>query len=308
MTKRRLRSFTVKRVLGAYRHRAARVSVFSSIFGKRTRTMLRDVPGALSSLRKMWYARCFALQRVGGCSWLSTRSGMSFSLNCPPFGVCTADTTRRCGHATICPFCFARQRVVAPFRRFEVALYGVSGPYRADQVTQVAKGPAKSLKPLRDDLKLIWFRRYQPLAKPGLEFNLATLSLHLKYVKDSWVSANRKSEFEGFKAVFGFVGFALYPLVRAGKVCLVRYGVLLVPKSVPSSLIATYLNLQPDLRQWAKNKVSGGELNANKRGLYLAFARAVRYPGVMLRGDPEWCVQTLKALTRFRATAFYGKA
>ena len=112
--------FRVTKVLSAYRYKAARAAVLSRL-GKAGAPRQSDIPAALDWVREQWRARLYAL-RAAGWSRLGKPKDFSYAANCPPFGVLTARTSRRCGWSSLCPFCYARERVIAPFRKLEAGL------------------------------------------------------------------------------------------------------------------------------------------------------------------------------------------
>jgi len=311
MTTKKLRDFAVFKVCNAYRHQASRVSVFVPVFGRDTQRQLEDIPAAFGTLRTQWRARCDALYSTRTCPGLTCGTQVLFLKNCPPFGVYTTDQTRTCGRALFCPFCFARQRVLDPFRRMETVLYGTSGPYmQGQQMWEEEQGlpvtrNKKQLELLRKDLKLVWFRRKQAFVKPGLPFNVGTVATHVRFVLKNWVSSSRKVEFDGFKAEYGYVGFDVSVDHECTHVCLTRYGVLMVKKDSPESLVKEYRNTRPEGERIRRHFVRCALAEASKQGLCEAFSLAVRYPLWMLRGDPVICSEVILALRNFRATSAY---
>lgn len=288
------------------------MSVFLPVFNRVTKYMLKHAPFGYSCLRKKWHARCVDFSKTG-CPGFHTWHDTTFAMNCPPFGVHTNNKARRCGRPLFCPFCFARQRVLYPFRRLEVALYGVSGPFMVGQeLWEKERGKkltkAKALPVLRPDLKVVWFRRTLPLYMPGVEFDLRTLHEHVEYVRDKYLQPyQRKTEVNTFDAEFAHVGFELRPVPRTGRINLTRYGVLLVPGNQASEIVHAYSQFQPDLTKFDAHRVRCGEVEANKKGLYVGFSNAVRYPRWMLEGDANWCTAMVRLLRKFHATSNYGK-
>lgn len=308
---RELLDFAVTKVLRAYRHKACRASVFIPLFGNVTPHMNRRVPLAFFILRRRWRSRCAALAHAN-CPGLTNSSDATFVMNCPPFGVHTHDKAKRCGRPLFCPFCFARQRVLFPFRRLEVALYGVSGPYMVGQELWerdrgLKRTRAQQLPSLRPDLKVIWFRRKMPLFQPGIPFDIRTLPKHVEYVRAQYIERSRKAEFNEFRAEHGFVGFDLYPDLKRGRLNLIRYGVLLVPSTLPDEIMDKYTRLQPDLTKWDPHVTICGDAPGNKKGLYTGFSHAVRYSKWMLDSDPVWCASMVRLLKKFRGISNYGK-
>lgn len=301
--KRVRRDFTVTKVFGAYRHRAARKCLMVPWFGLAAKSQLRDVPTALDKVRDRWSARLLSLHEA---SWraLPTWGSVTFATNCPPSGVRTVSRTRRCGHASACPFCFSRRRVLEPFRRLERTLYGVSGPYmQGQQLWERERGlPVTVGQPqlplLRPDLKIVWFRTRVVCAAVGPPVALNTLAMHVKHARDG-LNKKRRSEADFFRSEHAEVQFDVYPLPRRGKMCVVRAGVLLVPADLPADPIEAYAGIS------VAASVAVGELPASKENLAVAFYRAVRYPRFSLTGDPAWAAATMNLMHRFRATSTF---
>jgi hypothetical protein len=179
--------------------------------------------------------------------------------------------------------------------------------WEADRGRRVTK-KAATLPVLRPDLKVVWFRRTMPLYKPGITFDLRTLDEHVNYVLTRYLrNDKRKTEVNHFDAEFGYVGFELRPVMSRGRINLTRYGVLLVPANQSTTVLDEFKNFQPDLTLHDRHRVHCGVVDGNKKGLYHAFSRAVRYPRWMLEGDPLWCTAMVRLLKRFRSTANYGK-
>lgn len=306
-------AFDVTKVLRAYRHQACRMSVFLPLFNRITNYMVRNPAFAYSCVRKKWHARCVDFARVQ-CPGFGTWNDTTFAMNCPPFGVHTADKARRCGRALLCPFCFARQRVLYPFRRLEVALYGVSGPFmtgqelwEADRGKKVTQR-AKALPVLRPDLKVVWFRRTIPVFKPGVVFDLRTLEEHVAHLKKFYLAPfQRRAEMGQFDAEFGFIGFELRPVPHRGRINLTRYGVLLVPADQSRDAMDSFIAFQPDLTRYDPHKVRCGEATGNKKGLYVGFSKAVRFPRWVFEDDVNWCTAMVRILRKFHATSNFGK-
>jgi len=298
-----VRPFRVTTVMQAHRHRAARRCVMVPWFGPAAKPLLRDVPAGLARLRAAWVARLLAL-RDAGWKALKARGAVGYMANCPPTGVRTDTTARRCGRASVCPFCFARRRVLHPFRLLETVLYGASGPYLAGQrLWEAARGlpvtAGGTLLPLkRPDLQIVWFRSRSVRPPRGTDpYGLATAGDYLRKIRAGLTHRRRTVEVAWFKAEYAEVQFDLFPNRRAGGTTVVRSGVLLVPGPVAPDALAAYGAMEAGAAKC-------GVLPPSKENLAAAFYRAVRYPRQLLRADPAWAVAALHALDRFRSRGF----
>lgn len=301
--------WTITKSFGAYRHVACKVCVMSRLLQTGRYQYLKDENDSFSRVRKFWVG-CLTGLHLNGWHRTPTWKSLVYLSNCPPFGVRTDTQTRRCNAANICPFCFARMRVLAPFRRFETVIYGISGPYMVGQrlweeernIPVTLHGPA--LKPIRRDLKIIWFRRRVEGAKPDTEFTLETLHVHIQHMLD-YVSKSRREEVDGFGAEHGCVNITMCPSPSRGVVSLVRSGVLLVPDDTPLKFIDKYLTKSLEKRSTVT--VEADLLHANKKGLFNAFTKAIRYPRNLMFCAPKWAALTLNLLKGTRLFACYGK-
>lgn len=65
---------------------------------------------------------------AAGVGFLPTARHLQYCRNCPPVGFSTADKSRACRNALLCPFCHARQNVVELFCRMECAFWADGRP------------------------------------------------------------------------------------------------------------------------------------------------------------------------------------
>lgn len=303
--------FDVTQTFQAYRWRACRRAIMLPLFGKVAGKLMPDQQVALDKVRGMWRFRTVELCDAG---WWAMKSWkhVTYAMNCPPFGVRTNTRSRSCGRALVCPFCFARERVLFQFRKFEQTLFGISGPYMVGQQLWEAarKKPVTHGNPqlplLRPDLKVVWFRRVIRDTKRSIPFNLGTVQEHVTAARD-WVNTHRTGEFNRFGANRGTVQFNIYPLPRKGYVVTVRAGVLLVPKDMPDELTQEYVGVHGDGERENGPSAWAGVCPPTKGGLCEAFTQAIRYPQQLMRGLPTWTAATLNALHRFRATSWFGE-
>jgi len=204
--KRRLTEYTITRVYDAQCSRAARAAVITPALG--TPAALKDPAKALKQLRKIWFARLLALQAAG---WqrLPTWKSVTFAANCPPFSVETGKKQHRCRLSWICPFCYARENVIEPFRAAEEFLFG----------------GRKSNVPLRPDLRIIWFETQQHTARDVRSLMPAARTPDPARVGASpflaepapaavlpRIKLDRKGEVRHFSAVAGVANYQLEPL------------------------------------------------------------------------------------------------
>lgn len=281
-------SFLVQRVRGAYRHVAMRRAVLYKILNARLPEVNDDkVAKKLNTLRVLWAKR---IKELGKAGWSAANvyKKRAYMSNCPPFGVVTGDRARCCDRSIICPFCYARGRVLIPFVRMETVLYGISGPFRVG-------GPgSKALPVIRPDLKIVAFR-FRPKPNPYLP------PLCVKNFDHHWLNFlkfkrnNSSYEFNTTGAECGTVQHQVYPV--QGRLSALRSGVLLVKDGVP-------------LRQ-RQHMESGGiklkVLSATKGHLCEAFAWAYSYPRPMLyNSSPELLAFMLDNINKARMLLWFG--
>lgn len=283
----RVFAFTVTRVRGAYRHVAARRAVLAPLV-RYSEGQAAVVQRQLDGVRRVWAAALVALHKAG---WgpVAAERDLVFALNCPPFGVATADSARSCRRAHVCPFCYARERVTPVFGRFEEVLYG---PLGAASAYRVAGPGSPALPVVRPDLAVVAFRMRMRGAVGRLEPR--TVPRHWEAARAA-VARTRRAEVSGFGAEFGSVLFQVYP--SRGGLGVVRAGVLLAPAASAAAEAAAYA-------------AAGGRarvLPANKKGLCAAFGWAYAYPKQLV--DPRRAALTAALLTavgRARLQTWYG--
>jgi len=276
-TARGLTEYKISRVYGSQCSRAARAAVVTPLLGPGE---LRDTQKVMARLRKMWQARLYALRKAG---WrkLPTHRALAYAANCPPFSVETSTKQRCCRLSWICPFCYARDNVIEPFRAAERYLFG----------------PRKSNVPLRPELRIVWFSTAEhSIRDPQFKLVPAALPHHAAFVRGMMKS--RKSEVNHFSAAAGVANYQLSPLGDGG-VGVRRTGVLLVPESEAlRAAIATYLA--------SGGKCSEEPLPPTKKSLFDAFCRGMQFNRSALYSPPEAAATLLNATRGFRYRTIYG--
>ena len=290
-----LTDFKLETVYGAYRYQACRAAVSTPLSNRRPRSR-HGVWLAQKLVRKRWASRLMELHAAG---WpgLPTWKSVSYAANCPPCDLGVSPCTRVCTRATLCPFCYARHRVLRPFRRLEAALYG----------PDFAKPDAPLL---RGDLAALWFRLRRGFGPDNTAAGLtpALVGSLMAEVK-KYAAASRRFERGIFRAEFGTVQFSIYPSSNRPELVLERSGVLLVPRDGAESELAKYLahfNAKRPPGE-SQSRVRGGLLPATKKGLAAAFSRAARYPVDLLECDPALAAAALDSLKKFKLVTSFGK-
>jgi hypothetical protein len=276
----RFRIFCVR---DAYRHRAAIGAVVPRVTGV---SPLDDPQAAFDAVRGRWLSTVRKLGEAG-CGMVPTWTAATYMGNCPPFSVRCGERARVCGRAFLCPFCYARQNVLDPFRRLEKLLFGVSGKYT---------GPdGHVLRPLDENYRVFWFRVATTGVSSGVPWSLDTVGEHAA-VAYRWVRAHRKYEVNLFDCVGGYVVHHVYPSPEKARMVLNRCGVLVLPEDPNPEALEAYR---------AKG-IECGVLPPSKQSLAEGFTSAIYYPGEMLKIDPAWLGRFIDERPRVRLTAFYG--
>lgn len=266
----------------AYRHRAARVCILRPFF---TFDERKNAALALWLLRKRWYARLVDL-REAGWTVLADPKKLTYASNCPPVGVKTSFTTRCCNKSRVCPFCWARQHVLLPFRKFETVLYGASGPYQQN---------GKLLPVIRPDLKIVSFSIVTSgSAKAEAEFSPEGLPLHWHYL-NSRLCYHRRREVDLFNAEYAYVLHKIYPVASRKHIGVVRSGVMLCP-DVDAAEVQRYIE--------CGHRVEVAP--ANKKALFHAMLRSFTYPKPLMCEAPELMAVFLNACKSGRMATWYG--
>jgi hypothetical protein len=119
-------AYKILSVRKAYRYESTRRAVLTPLLGPGWHR--HGVAGALVRLRLLWREK---LEELRDADWPPALDELNFHYmrNCPPFGVHSAQMGLRCcRHRSLCPFCYARDRVLAPFMHMETAAYGGTDP------------------------------------------------------------------------------------------------------------------------------------------------------------------------------------
>ena len=118
--------FTPVRVLPSAGFAAARYVAF----GGPTRSRIGRMPTVQkmallhNEVRVKW--RCLVTRLFdAGCPMINTKTKLQYFRNCPPVGFSTDYKSRCCTCPLLCPFCYARQNVVAVYDKFREALWRV---------------------------------------------------------------------------------------------------------------------------------------------------------------------------------------
>lgn len=275
--------FRVHTVRNAYRHIAARRAVITPVLGP---DMLKYPQASLDKLRVMWHCKVEALRKAG---WkpLLTQKNISYMRNCPPFGVATDTTSKTCNHPMICPFCFARLRVIYPYCKLEAILYGKAG----------LPGQAPLVRP---DLWIVAFKCLTSGTGKKLEGKQATLRDHWFMVHNT-MKNTRTLERDKFEALYASVLFECYPFQNG--LTLTRSGVMLIDK-YPSYDVATDYTSNP--------KRTFRIYEPTRKNLMEAVSYAFSYPKPLLLTDHEQATNPvsvarfLELIHRARMSTWYG--
>lgn len=278
---------TVKSVFSAYRYVAARSAILRPFSDRAGRT---DVVKATDRLRLMYRIRLDALQSAG---WnvMEDRKKIRWMRNCPPVGFLLSHKTRCCNKPLVCPFCYARQRVLFPFRKLETALYGATGKYTDDA--------GKLLGLARPDLKILRFSIVTDgSAGCATPFDSKDgLFKHWEYLREG-LNGHRWWEARALKAEYGTVLLKIFPYAKGERLGMIRAGVLLVSE-----------DRLPDVGQLHDYAEAGGRLEVyepSKKNLCSAMSRAFIYPARMMRADPTVTARLLELMRNTKVQSWYG--
>jgi hypothetical protein len=280
--------FDIVKLRGSYRHRACRWAVFNRLFAKH---QLEDEIEKYTTLRGLWHRKVYAMRTTG---WAKLQDFRNFStwLNCPPFGVITRDRARRCNFPSVCPYCYARDRILAPFVKMETVLYGCAGPFRVG-------GPGTAQLPvLRPELKIVAFRHNKPdgtkrfgaVTDKSFEAHWNALKMTLQSAKQ------RKYEYELFGSSYGAVQVQYFP--KPDRLTYTRCGVLLTDSADVYRIAERY-----------ETAISHCEVaDPSKKNLAAAFAWACSYPPELLFDTTNVAAlcRLITAKQRTRSYWWYG--
>lgn len=286
-------AYAPTQVYTAYRHRASFRSVLTPIFGKTwARGGDRGIISALAKLREMWRARLLAYRGLG---WAPTAAkGLAYMANCPPFGVETDDAGRCCRRPLVCPFCFAREYVLGPFRDAERHLFGSADTYDA---------AGRVRPPLVRGLHVLWFR-FRPPVRRREEFTRLSVAGDFAPAVRRLIAERRRFEVDMAEPVFGAVAHLVQPNSVLQVVQYVRAGVLVVKApGVPERMANYYARMKEGGAAWW-----AGTLPLTRKNLAEAFGRAIKYPRGMLT-EPAWLALGLaEGLRRVRLISTYKRS
>lgn len=280
--------FRIVSVRGAYRHLACRRAVLHVLTRFGHENTLPRLQRAFDSLRTIWHARLGSLMAANWDAIGRDKLKLTYMRNCPPFGVKTGTEARRCKRPLVCPFCYARQRVLEPFMKLERVLYG-------DGAAHATPGPGPT--PLvRPDLKILAFRVVtkgthkvqMPLNTPeGMREHVRRAQLIMAYGK--------RNEKDGFGAEYGAILHKVYPVPKQSRLSVVRCGVLLV-SDVSPELIEEY-------------RANGGTVHVfepSKKNLSEAVGRAFYFPKTMMHGNAVLYARMVEQMAGAHVSTWYG--
>ena len=282
------RPFRIVAVRGAYRHLACRRAVLHPLVKLGDAQTKQWLQRAFDALRTMWKARLYRLWEANWDAFNRDKVNLSYMQNCPPFSVKTGTTARRCKRPLVCPFCYARQRVLEPYRKLEKVLYGDTTAYT---------GEDGHLLPLvRPDLKIVSFR----LVTNGthkVHLPLTTAEGMKTHVQRAQLIVNhgKRNEKDGFGAEYGAILHKVYPVPKETRLSVVRCGVLLVPH-VPHERIEEY-------------RANGGTVHVyepSKKNLAEAVGRAFYFPKKMFWSDAHLYARMVEQMAGFHLSTWYG--
>lgn len=277
----------VKRIFHAYRYVATRTAVLRNFFPWKYQKT--DPVSSMAKVRVNWKRQ---LTRLKSAGWLVLgKKGQRNQLaRCTPPGFTVDEPHLFCNKAHICPFCWARQHVLNPFRKFEDILYGASGPY---------KGPDNKLLPvIRPDLRIV---RFMMVTNGSLKLNKplvrSTMIDHWNYLQP-FIKDRRRMEVTAFGAEYASVMHKVYPIPGKNMLRLTRCGIMLVPGGVSSELLSQY-------------RAKGGIVDVydpSKKNLSRAMYRTFSYPSSLLfENGVDLCAAMLNVMRYSRLATWYGK-
>ena len=258
----------------ATRYHAARLATLRSLRPRGFSRESRYIVPAMASVREGWHRMIWQLQEAGWKPAQVARN-IPYLLNCAPFGLKVKSRyTRFCDHPQICPFCWARRRVIDPFQALEQVLYG---------------GLAPSGTVIGGHYHLLEFETrdfFEIKNKRGLH-----MSDCLQKVVD-WVrSPSRCREVREVKNYGGFVNHRV-ELVE-DRLVTYRAGVLLVG---PGAKLPDCAGRSFTYHDEVKKKV-----------LAAIFGRICRFPSSWWQAEPMDTKTMLEAFHRVRFSALHGE-
>lgn len=268
--------YVIKTVASTTMYASARKAVLIPITGKPERGFgLPLVQYLFDTVRWKWIYRLESLNKAG---WdvIRHKKNHAYAVNCPPFGVSTDDTAAKCRRPAVCPFCYARERVLNVYRRFSALLFGDDPPVD------------------KKGVKLVWFRRYTHDAFSKLvpePFGPATASDYMaRFV--AFARKHRRDVLKLTKAKRASVLFTPFP-GKSGGLSVRWSGVLLLEKGVSLDKLVAF-------------PFKVGVLDPSKKNLGTCLNKAMRYLRAMMYDDPEKMALILNGVKNVRLLSHYG--
>lgn len=258
----------------------------------------KDLPssafGALSDLRRLWKARLYDFRDAG---WLplmrADEKAAAFQMicmrNCPPFAVKTSLRSCPCKRSSICPFCYARAYVLAPYVKLEQFLFG-SNPSAEDGNGWVKAKPG---------FRLIEFRYALRLYMDDRKLLTPDAVAYLTGVARTWMSQTRRREID---LVSPAVGAVLYRVSIRKRYLSLRRSVVMVASA---SEAAPNLAVKKNKNVTATQQCAVHE-EVTKTVLYQAVARCFAYPASLLQAPASLVAALLHGLKGFHLLSTYG--
>ena len=260
-------------ILDTYPHRAMRYAVLAPLVGSAD-YIKHDIPKMLSLLRNQWSARISAMAKEA--QWKPAMGkGHYYLRNCPPFGVKTDDTFRRCKQRRICPFCYAREFVLNPFLSLEWACYGTF-----DWRKTGTDGVQRRVDPI--NATLIEFVKTYSFPRPGVNIS--------KVILPNVVKAQRQEEWNSLEGLGAFASTIIEPY--KDRVQVTRRGVIVAAND-------QVLTESPGLTVSYHRPVT-------RKTLVDVIGRTCRYPQRMMRCDPKDAAVVLDKWGGAKGIVYYG--
>lgn len=268
-------AFRVSEISELTRQRAVRCAVFQGLFPK-ARRIDPDLQTLLDSTYTRWRAFLVRMQKAG---WdrVQDRLDMWYIRNCPPCGFSTPFKARTCNTPRLCPWCWGRRFILAPFRQLETVLFGSPDGRNCPHPVKLVECTATYDASHYDE----WV---------DADLDEETVTKQIKWAVKG-VHAARRVE---INAVTNYGGFVLHRFnLLPGRLLYKRGTILVVPED---AYVAFPRHPEITFR----------EHPPTKQALLSIFGRIARFPAGWWGYPAEFAMIYLAATKRLRLTASHG--
>jgi hypothetical protein len=290
-------AFDIDAVPQGYQYTAARLAVFTPLFGPWRGRRIADLLATTQKRYRSRLSRYHELlnQEQDRNELLVHERELQYARNCPPFGASLSRWAQPCNRQLICPFCWARRTVYEVYLRLEAMLFVPPEPPEAPGAEAAAAADAAwrlRVPPESHLVHVVETRRLHNKEHPevwNVDWVDRAVDVALQVTRDP---RERRYGLHGLGPTLGSMVLHTFSPTKSDLVFR-RHTLALVPQP---AVLPTFAR-----PPWM---IVRSQKPASRANLAQLVGRACAFPPGMLSGDPAYALAVFRRLRRVRTLAF----